>query len=324
MKITRDDFQELLDKYLKGLASPDETRLLDQFFDSYHKKPDGLSEISEEIKEQILQNIQGRTKTMRINAGRSTRFTPWFRFAAAISFFVIATYLLIYQFGSKTDTKQHLATKIKEVSAGKGQKIDIQLPDETRIKINANTKISYPENFTDTVREVTLDGEAYFDVAHDPIRPFIVHTNHANTRVTGTSFNIHTAPEAFVVTVVEGSVNVSASNGQTASLTPNQQAIVSPGSNSINTQKVDVEKYIGWKDNTLHFDHITVRKALAIMENWYNVEIEVKDPALMDCIVISKYQNESLVNVLNSFKFMLKMDYKIEGRLVTVSGTGCR
>lgn len=322
--MTKEEFQALLDKYLTGLATAEETKLLDRFYDFYHRKPVNNVVVSEKIREEILQNIQNRIKPTVKDEDRRTNFVPWFRVAAAISFFLIAGYLLFDQLGSQTEIKQAVVAKIEEVYAAKGQKIDIQLSDGTRIKLNANTKISYPENFADSIREVTVDGEAYFDVARDPKRPFIVHTSHATTQVIGTSFNIHTTQEAFAVTLVEGKVNVSLPNGQTALLSPNEQATVSRGSDNIAMQKVSVEKYIGWKDNALHFDHITVREAFGLIEDWYNVEIKVKDPALMNCIVISKYQNESLENVLNSFVFMLKMDFKVNGRLVTVSGKGCR
>ena len=323
MKITKEEFNELLDKYLSGLSSPKETKLLNQFFDSYRSKPGDLAEISEEVKEEILQNIQVRIGTNFGGTNRGTGFPAWLRFAAAISFFLIASYFL-YPYLPRVEINQPLAAKVKEVSASKGQKLNITLPDGTRIKLNANSKILYPENFPGNTREVTLEGEAYFDVKHNPSRPFIVHTQYATTQVLGTSFNILTTQEAVAVTLVNGKVNVSVLNGKTALLAPDQQAIIARGSTDIVTHKVDVEKYIGWKDNTLRFDHITVAEAFAMMENWYNVEIKVNDPALLDCIITSKYENESLENVMNSFLFMLKMEFKINGRLVSVSGQGCQ
>ena len=108
-------------------------------------------------------------------------------------------------------------------------------------------------------------------------------------------------------------------NGQTATLTPNLQATIARGSHRIDTQEVDVEQYVGWKDNTLHFNDVTVKEAFSIIENWYNVKIEVKDPGLMNCVITSKYQNESLENVLNSFRFMLKMDFTIDGQRIPSS-----
>lgn len=288
----------------------------------HHDKPSDVAEISEEVKEEILLGIQTRIGT-NLRTDRKPGFPVWLRAAAAISFLLIASYFLFTQYLSQTETNQPLA-KIKEVRASKGQKLDIRLPDGSRVKLNANSKILYPEKLSGDTREVTLEGEAYFDVNPNPSRPFIVHTQYASTTVIGTSFNVLVTPETTAITLVEGKVNVSLPAGQTVALVPNEQALISQESKNITTQQVDVEKYIEWKSNTLRFDNTSVREAFATMENWYNVEIDVKDPTLLDCVITSKYKNESLENVLNSFTFMLKMDFKLDGNHVTVSGQGCR
>jgi transmembrane sensor len=320
MKITKEEFTGLLDGYLNGLASAEETKLLNQFFDLHHDRPGDVTEISEEVKEEMLLRIQTRTN---IRSYRKSNFTTWLRAAAAISFLLIASYLLFFEYLSPTKTKQPLA-KIKVVQTFKGQKLDIKLSDGSRIKLNTNSKISYPEKFSGNTREVTLEGEAYFDIAPNPSRPFIVHTQYASTHVIGTSFNVLVDSDTAAITLVEGKVDIALPTGQRALLTPNQQAVISRGSHNIATHLVDVEKYIEWKYNTLRFDNTSVREAFAAMENWYNVEITVNDAALLDCVITSKYQNESLENVLNSFRFMLRMDFKINGNNVTVSGKGCR
>lgn len=317
--MTKTEFQELLDKYLKGLASPDETKLLDQFFDSYRANPDEVSLIGEELKAEMLQNIRARVKSPARTVGRN----GWLRAAAVISIVLVSSYFLINRFGLPGAGTQSPIAKIKEVQTSKGQKLDIRLPDGSRIKLNANSTISYPEKFSEEIREVTLDGEAYFDVTPMPSRPFIVHTANASTQVLGTSFNVFSGEELTAVTLVEGKVNVSIPNGQKALLAPNQQATIVKGAATIDTRKVDVEKYVGWKNNTLHFNNITLREAFTTIENWYNVKVEVKNPQLLNCTINSKYQNESLENVLNSFRFMLKMDFAINGQQVTVSGKGC-
>jgi ferric-dicitrate binding protein FerR (iron transport regulator) len=321
MKMTKKDFEALLDKYLNGLASPSETKKLDQFFDSYRGHQGDLPEISEEIKGEILQNIWD---SIERNKSNSVRHAPalWLRVAAVVSFFLLGFYFLYSRFGEQKVTPPLIA-KLKEVQASKGQKLDIRLTDGSRIRLNANSKISYPEKFTGKTREVSLDGEAYFEVAHDASRPFIVHTADARTQVLGTSFNVLSGPHATEITLVDGKVNVSTPNGHTAMLTPSLQATVAKGSNRIETHEVEVEKFVGWKDNTLYFNSITVKEALSIIENWYNVKVLVKDQELLNCVVNSKYQNESLENVLNSFRFILKIDFTINGEDVTVSGKGC-
>jgi transmembrane sensor len=322
MKITKEEFAALLDRYLNGSASSEETKLLNQFFDSYHDKPGDMAEIGPEIKEEIFLSIQARMRP-DIRKDQRSSFPIWLRAAAAISFLLIASYFLFDQYLSPEKTNQPLA-KIKEVRASKGQKLDIRLPDGSRVKLNANSKISYPEKLSGDTRDVTLDGEAYFDVSSNPSRPFIVHTRYANTKVLGTSFNVLVTSEATAITLVEGKVDVTVPTGQTASLVPNEQALISRESTNITTHQVDVEKYIEWKSNTLRFDDTSVREAFSTIENWYDVEIDVNDPALLDCVITSKYKNESLANVLNSFRFMLKMDFKIDGNHITVSGKGCR
>ena len=322
MEITKDEFQALLDKYLNGLASPDETKLLDQFFDSYRQTPGALGDISPEIKAENLRNIQACTG-INIKNTRRRGFTVWLSAAAVISFFLIVSYFLFDRLGLRDNAAQTNVAKVKEVRASRGQKLDIRLPDGSRVRLNSNSKISFAEKFTGNIREVTLEGEAFFDVTHDPSRPFIVQTPYANTHVLGTSFNVLYTGETTAITLVEGKVNVSTPDGQTALLTPNRQATITRSSQHIETRTVDVDKYVGWKTNTLHFNNITVKEAFAALENWYNVDIEVSNPALMNCIINSKYQNESLENVLNSFHFMLKMDFKINGQHVTVAGKGC-
>jgi ferric-dicitrate binding protein FerR (iron transport regulator) len=322
MKLTKEEFTALLDRYLKGSSSAEEAKLLNQFFDSYHDKPGDVAEIRPEIKEEILLSIQARMGP-DIRKVQGSSLPIWLRAAAAISFLLIASYSLFDQYLSPAKTNQPLA-KIKEVRASRGQKLDIRLPDGSRVKLNANSRISYLEKLSGDTRDVTLDGEAYFDVSSNPSRPFIVHTQYASTKVLGTSFNVLVTPEATAITLVEGKVDVSVPTGQTASLVPNEQALISRESKNITTHQVDVEKYIEWKSNTLRFDDTSVREAFNTIENWYDVEIDVNDPALLDCVITSKYKNESLANVLNSFRFMLKMDFKIDGNHITVSGKGCR
>ena len=117
-----------------------------------------VSEISEEIKEEILQNIQATIGVDIRNADSKGRgLQVWLRVAAVISFFLIASYFLLDQFGLQEKQTQSLVAKIKEVRASKGQKLDIRLPDGSRIKLNANSKISYPEKFAGEIREVTLE-----------------------------------------------------------------------------------------------------------------------------------------------------------------------
>jgi transmembrane sensor len=277
--------------------------------------------MSPHVKGEILQNIKSRTVFNR-NARRFSPALMW-GIAATISIIFIAAGYFFLSGSGFTEQRAHvIAAKMKNVSTLKGQKKEIKLPDGTRVKLNAASSISYHEDFMGDVRAVSLQGEAYFDVARDATRPFTVKTDYATTTVLGTSFNVLTTRNAVAVTLVEGTVNVSTPNGKTVLLHPNQQATVSRGSD-ISTKQVSVDQYIAWKDNTLYFDHIKVKDAVIILENWYNVDIVLKNPSIENCIVTAKYENESLENVLKSFSYIFKVDFEQNGRHVNIYGKGC-
>ncbi len=321
MSMTEPEFRALLDRYLNGKASPEERELLDQFFDSYRDQHPDVKEIDLSIKEEILRGIQGKEDSTDEQIS-TYQGIYWLKVAAIISFVLLASYGLFNRFAPSGDEKSALTFITIEYKTSRGQKIDVELPDGTRVKLNSNSHLSYPSKFEGDTREVELQGEAYFDVTHDASKPFIVHSGDASTKVLGTSFNVNANASAVTVTLVEGKVNVSTANGE-ATLTPNQQAIITSGSTDVNTRDVDVSGYTAWANNRLIFENMKLEEAFEILENWYNVDINVNDDAIKNCVITGKYENESLENVLSSFRFMLKMDYSIDKHVVTISGNGC-
>lgn len=318
--MTEPEFRALLERYLGGQASAEEQRILDQFFDSYRDKHAGLGDIDEPIKEEILQSIRQRTD-LGIDIVPARRSFAWLGVAASLTLVALAGYYFMARH-TLQQTGQPVAIKTLTRTTGKGQRMEVDLPDGSHVKLNVNSTLSYPEQFAGHTREVTLAGEGYFDVTPNAEHPFVVHSGQTATRVLGTSFNVQASQAAVTVTLVEGAVNVS--TPQTAqTLRPNQQAVITTGSAAIAMHSVDVSKYTGWKNNTLIFDHITAQEAFILMENWYNVDIETGNPALGKCVVTARYENESLENVLNSFRFMLNIDFKIDGHRVRVDGKGC-
>jgi transmembrane sensor len=322
MSMTEPEFRALLERYLNGMASPGERKLLDQFFDSYRDENAGFTGISERVPDDILRNIRQRTD-LGIEIVPARRPRTWLAVAASVTLLALAGYFFFAQDAATPNVQTTTTVKSLTRTTARGQKTTVELPDGTRVMLNANSKLLYPEAFTGGTREVTLEGEGYFEVTHDPAHPFMVHSANTSTRVLGTAFNVRAAAAGVTVTLVEGKVDVTAGRGSQV-LKPSQQAVVNAGSTDIATTVVDVNKYIGWKNNTLVFDHITVAEALEQMENWYNVDIAINNPALGKCFVTARYENESLENVLNSFRFMLNIDFRIDGHHVRIAGKGCR
>ena len=177
------------------------------------------------------------------------------------------------------------------------------------------------------VREVELKGEAFFDVARDTLHPFIVKTGNVKTQVLGTSFNINSYAENkdLKVTVATGKVQVSDTiSNQSVFLTPNEQASFNFKSEALTKQTVDLQEYISWKDNIIYFNKVTINEAVAILEKWYGVKIQLENKAIGDCIISGKYSNDNLKNILDGIKYIKNIDYEFtSGQTIILKGKSC-
>jgi len=325
MSIKPNQFKELLDRYLAGKASPEEARLLDDFFNSYEKEVlhdltlQSDDRIKAEIRERILKRIPVREKARRQLVPK----TLW-RMAASVALIAIAAYLVIWYAGVLKED-QPAVVRIEQF-APRGQKLSLELPDGSKVILNSETYISYPEKFSDNNREVTLSGEAYFEVKPDILKPFVVLTDQTTTEVLGTTFNINVVKGSKTeITLIEGSVKVATETGERTVLKPHQQAVIDYASVTLRTQDIDVENFTSWKDNVIYFNKTRLAEAVPALEKWYNVEIEVVNPALNQCIITGKYQEEPLENVLHSFEFLLNANIERQDeRHITINGKGCK
>jgi transmembrane sensor len=323
MSINEHQFQELLDRYLKGQASEKEEKLLNQFFESYQKDDsENDFHLDPNLKDEILHHIQLRTRTLKPEPEAKPSIPLWLKIAASVSVLLVASYFLIPRKNLSTEEVLQPVALVSEQTS-RGVKSIIELPDGTRVHLNSQSSISYAPNFPGNVREVVLTGEAYFDVTHNPDKPFIVRTSGTATQVLGTSFNVKSTNEKIEVTLVNGRVNVTIGD-QSSLLEPNQQAVISTSANTIAKKNVDVSKYIGWKDNILYLEGVKLKDAVTTLEQWYNVDINIASPAIKNCVITAKYQNESLENVLNSIEFLLNAKIESNQQKISISGNGCK
>lgn len=167
-----------------------------------------------------------------------------------------------------------------------GKKARVKLSDGTRICVNAGSRIIFPDRFTQKKREIYLVGEAYFEVAHDPDKPFLVKTSTVTIRVLGTSFNVSSYPDdEFVSTVLkEGKIRMEENDSQlfesSVDLIPNQMAVFKKDGNGIRVVKTDPENYILWTDGILKFEKQEINQLITKVERFYNISIELKNPQI--------------------------------------------
>lgn len=154
----------------------------------------------------------------------------------------------------------------------------LKLDDGTLVHINNNTRVIYPEHFGKNKREVIIDGEAYFMVAHDDTRPFIVHTPQGDVRDYGTEFFVSTNQLSTTVALVSGKVSVTPRGGSERMMSPGQEASLTDSGLSIAAQ--DMTAYKAWNTGTFLFHDQTLENILDVASRWYNVDVRFAEPEL--------------------------------------------
>lgn len=186
-----------------------------------------------------------------------------------------------YADGSSVISQQADQSPIAQarLSTPKGGQYQITLPDGTHVWLNAASTLTYPIEFNDNKREIMLEGEAYFEVAKDPAKPFIVNTAEQDIEVLGTSFNINAYNNEAVTktTLLKGSVRINTTrdnqtNGQSRILIPNQQSIVGKGTKIV-VKPVDPQSAIAWKNGLFNFHGLSIDESMKQVERWYDIRI---------------------------------------------------
>lgn len=329
--MTKEEFLALIDKYLNGEASAEEEDLIAHFFNAQetnHEIP-----LQEELSAEMWAGVRARLFPEQPNPARTKpRHHIGIKMLIAASLLLMISTLGWYGYREGLFSGKPAEVQWTTLTAGRGQKTVITLKDGTIVHLNSASTISYPEVFAPQERVLRLTGEAYFDVAPDAKRPFIIYTGNITTRVLGTSFNIQAFPEENIsITVTTGKVRVTAqpaaANTQAAEvvLTPSQQAIYNLQQNSITTAEVDLQQFVAWKESTLKFKDTSLDQVAITLERWYDVNIVFDSEDIKRCRINGQYQDQSLYSVLKSVQFMYNIDYRfIDQNHVMFYGKGCK
>ena len=191
----------------------------------------------------------------------------------------------------------------------------ITLLDGTRITLNAGSKLSYPTKFGKKKREVQLEGEAYFEVSHNPQKPFVVKSGELITTVFGTKFNIKAYPEEnnIKVALVNGKVKVTNSGNvkqKEVFLKPQQQVVYNKNSKIEKVVKFDTRKTIGWRNNVLVFENENLKDVFTILERTFGIKIEIKNELLKNKRISANFENESFWGIIEVIKYLTNSETK--------------
>jgi transmembrane sensor len=318
------EFNKIIDSYLAGTATPEEERLVDDFFHIQEQKitsPQPEYALSEEMWGQVSKKVRENALNQKRRNFSLKRILIPMAVAASIAFA-----LFFINLEKPAEPKAEISWVSSKAS--RGQKSIITLADGSRIYLNSASSVSYPSAFQADKREVILEGEAFFEVAKDVNRPFIVISGGVKTQVLGTSFNINSYKESTVmVAVATGMVQV---ESQYLSNTDKNQVIVEPDhqavceNGSITTSEVNIERVTAWKNQTLYFEDASMEEVARQLELWYNVSIHFDNDKIKRCTVNGQYKNQSLLDILESLGYMHRLDYKFETQTkIILYGKGC-
>lgn len=196
------------------------------------------------------------------------------------------------------------------------------LSDGTKVFLNSESELHYPAKFTEGNRKVDLKGEAFFEVAPDSLRPFIVNAREVQTRVLGTSFNIlaYADEPAIRTTLFTGRVEVSVDDTPLEEvLTPGMQASWKVGSDNISVKKVNMDIQSLWRDGVIMLDDDELESVMRMLARWYNVTYEWKGNRNVKHTFTGKInRNEDLGSVLGTLTLLGGPRFEIEGTTVYI------
>lgn len=210
----------------------------------------------------------------------------------------------------------------------KGRQYQLLLPDGSSIRLNAATTLTYPVRFGADKREVSISGEAYFEIKKAIQWPFVVHTSLQQIEVLGTEFNVSAYADDHLTktTLVTGQVGVSAAAGSrrqsgksdTRLSTPGQQAVSGGDDEAIITREVELEGVVSWKNNLFVFDGEEVSDVMKQVTRWYDVEVVYKDGVAGKRIGGSIPRFETVAEMMDALAATGLVRYRMEGRRVVI------
>jgi len=217
---------------------------------------------------------------------------------------------------STPEQEEQVEPRMNTLIVPKGGEWHLVLEDGTKVWINADSKLTYPSRFNKKERIVQLEGEAYFEVAHDKEWPFMVKTMITETKVLGTSFNIkaYKNEDKVETTLIEGKVALSQSVGNSSILmNPGYQAIVSVKGGEVVYKKVDTAIFTSWKDKQFEFEEETLESIMKSLERWYNVDIEFSDDDIKQLRFSARLQRyDSIQGLLNRIEQTKKVHFSYQ------------
>lgn len=337
--MTPEQFQHLLKRYRQGSCSPEERKFIEKWYASIGSRSEPSVDPQEEdaLKNRYWKNVNAHIQSQKPDRRRIITLWPAVGIAASIAMAITAGVLLLSSPKSQVSS-DHLTIISPESHKFENSTAvpkDISLPDGSNIILQPGGKIRYYTASDRSNREVFLEGEAFFNVKRDVLRPFLVHSQEVTTKVLGTSFTVKAERDAksITVSVKTGKVSVYTNRGDSGPsaksaetiLTPNQQIVYNRHEHKVarmlveNPQAiVSAEEIKKW-----HFEDAPVMEIFHALEKVYGVNIEFDAKTLSGCTLTTSISDEPIYNRLDIICKAIGTTYTVEETKIVVRGSGC-
>lgn len=321
-KTDRNTIEELLPRYCEGVATEeerlqvemwmsesDENRRMAKQIHALYLATDTVNVMKKVDTEKALLKVKSR---MSGNRHKGTMWWQWAQRAAAILFIPLLVTLMLQYWGGN---EQELA-RIVEVKTNPGMMTSLTLPDGTLVYLNSESTLSYPSRFDNDTRNVTLQGEAYFEVAKNPEKKFIVSTSHqSQIEVLGTHFNVeaYEKEDRISATLVEGKIGFIYKSNDVSKkvlMDPGQKLVYDSKDNKVQLYVTSGESEIAWKEGKIIFRNTPLEEGLRMLEKRYNVEFIIKNDRLKGDSFTGTFTNQRLERILEYFQLSSQIRWR--------------
>ncbi len=324
-------FLTRLTRFIKGSNATGNREAFDLLFDFYSKKKHAKEKFTaaekERLEKELFQRISrtldldGQSRVQPVRP-RHRSFSRVWRVAAVLA---MAVMLAGAGYRWAPEIKQSVTVLLQvEKTVEPGNRQQYTLPDGTRVWLNAGSTLIYPRFFLGRTREVTLSGEAFFQVTRRPKQPFMILTDDITTQVLGTTFNVKAYKEFrhAVITVATGRVQVSKDDQVLSTLAANQEISIDKQSGKFKLSgKVETASRLAWQAGRLIFDNTPMDEVLATLSNYYAVGFDTVQVNLSGQYLTAEFgADASLREVLGVIIQINKLNFSGNGNTVVVSG----
>lgn len=316
---------ELLDRYLAGEATPEERAVVDAWLAADPRRESVLAHLVRRLDEPAMRvDVDAAWSRFAAEQRIESPTRPHTRTFISPRVWQVAAAILLLAGAYLLSPMLHRHSQnppMREAVAANGQRTTVTLDDGTRISLNGGSRIRYAAVHTGD-RDVYLDGEAYFDVRHDPSRRFRVHAGSAVIQDIGTQFTVGAYASSEVdVAVSEGSVSLAR---ESASATAVQLragdvgVLTDSGSPSV-SHPASLDVYTGWTNGTLVLDGYSLARAAAAIERWYDVKIVIGDSSSAKRPVFARFHGQTADQAIRALALAVDMTVSHDRRTYTLA-----